>query len=256
MTCESVSHEFGQAFEIDHSEPRWCLTSPYLLADPRQWESEFERLRTAGVQGFAKGTASAPPTLGALEIFEEQARFSQMQFLRQTTRSYRTWSDFERVGMFRDVYISAFRLFCAELGEPISGDPNDPLVAMFLLVCDVAMNPAEFILLPPGQIEDIERAIHPGHRFVAVCKILKTLGPAFYKSIIGFTKAEYEVSIRTICAALGWASPLDIADEMARWTVSQPTIAQLRDEAQALSFRKRPVNTSIRAGLEIRIVVA
>lgn len=74
--------------------------------------------------------------------------------------------------MFRDVYTSAFKFFCTALQESIPSDPTDPLVAMFLLVCDLAMNPAEFLLLPAKPIQEIERTIHPGHRFVAAWKAI------------------------------------------------------------------------------------
>jgi hypothetical protein len=106
------------------------------------------------------------------------------------------------------------------------------------------MNPAEFLLLPPKTIQEIERAIHPGHRFVAACETLKKLGPAFYKNITRFTKEEYEVAVERICAENGWASPLDIAAEMARWTAEQPSIAQIRDEAMSLTFQ--PMNMPVR----------
>jgi hypothetical protein len=239
----------GHCFRIGVGSFLWLLAATFdpdqtCVPDPRPWEPEFEQLAKAGTVGFVKGTTLPQPPLGALEIFEGQARFSQMQFLRQSTRKYRTWDDFEKAGMFRDVYTSAFKFFCTALQETIPSDPTDPLVAMFLLVCDLAMNPAEFLLLPAKPIQEIERTIHPGHRFVAACETLKRLGPSFYKSITGFTKAEYEVGVARLCAENGWASPLDIAEEMARWSATQPSIAQIREEAQSLTFQ--PMNMPVR----------
>lgn len=239
----------GHCFRIGVGSFLWLLAATFdpnqtCVPDPRPWEPAFDRLAKTGTVGFAKGTALPQPPLGALEIFEGQARFSQMQYLRRSTRKFRTWDDFKKAGMFRDVYVSAFQFFCRELQESIPSDPNDPLVAMFLLVCDVAMNPAEFLLLPAEQSENIERIIHPGHRFVAVCETLKRLGPVFYKSITGCTKAEYEVCVSRLCAENDWASPLDIAAEMARWTATQPSIAQIREEARSLTFQ--PMNMPVR----------
>jgi hypothetical protein len=249
VLADEYFYSSSHCFEVGIASFLWLLAATVdrnqtCVPDPRPWESEFERLAKSGTAGFARGSALPEPPLGALEIFEGQARFSQMQFLRKSTRKYRTWSDFERAGMFRDVYSSAFKFFCAALQEAIPSDPNDPLVAMFLLVCDVAMNPAEFLLLPPKTIQEIERAIHPGHRFVAACETLKKLGSVFYKNITRFTKEEYEVAVERICAENGWASPLDIAAEMARWTAEQPSIAQIRDETISLTFQ--PMNMPVR----------
>jgi hypothetical protein len=249
VLTDEYFYSSGHCFEIGIASFLWLLAATVdpnqvCVPDPRPWEREFERLAKVGTVGFAKGTALPQPPLGALEIFEGQARFSQVQFLRQSTRKYRTWSDLEAKGMFCGVYISAFDFFCEALLESVPSDPNDPLVAMFLLICDVAMNPGEFLLFPAKAIQDIEKTIHPGHRFVAACETLKRLGPSFYRSITGCTKAEYEVAASRICAENGWASPLDIADEMARWTATQPSIAQIRDEASSLSFQ--PMNMPVR----------
>jgi hypothetical protein len=239
----------GHCYEMAVGSFLWLLAATMdrdqtCVPDPRKWEEEFAQLARNGTPGFAKGSALSSPPLGALEIFEGQARFSQMQFLRGASRKWQTWTDFKVAGMFKPVYTRAFEYFCTSLGEPLPSDPKDSLVGMFLLVCDLAMNPAEFLFVAPQRVSEIEQAINPGHRFAQVCEVLKRLGPSFYRSILAYSRDEYEHCTGVICKSLGWITPIEIGNEMARWVALQPSIATVLSETDALTFA--PENMPVR----------
>ena len=52
-----------------------------MLPDPRPWSDAFAALRDAKTPGYFWGSEVHIPPLGAYQIFEGQARFTQLQYL-------------------------------------------------------------------------------------------------------------------------------------------------------------------------------
>lgn len=86
--------------------------------------------------------------MGAHEIFEGQARFSQLQYLYFALGSKLQWDDVRSMGMLEGIYAKAFDEFLnlTELGWPAS--IGHPLVALLMLVCDIAINPGAGFPMP------------------------------------------------------------------------------------------------------------
>jgi hypothetical protein len=112
-----------------------------VLPDPREWEEPFQKLRDGNVEGFYYGGPLILWPIGAREIMEGQACFSQIQYLHFASGRRLNWDDFRKLGMLHGVYVKAFEEFLlrVQLGWPATID--HPAVALFLLICDMALNP-------------------------------------------------------------------------------------------------------------------
>ena len=77
--------------------------------------------------------------------------------------------DFEEMGLLHGVYIEAFDFFLKTTGIEKPNNLLHPSVGLFLLVCDLSINPTNGF---PLDIYDFENFIHkndPGQRFLTLC---------------------------------------------------------------------------------------
>jgi hypothetical protein len=175
------------------------------------WESKFIRVRDARYPNFHHQSPAYLPSLGALAIFEGQARFTQLQFLHNALDGKTNLNDWRT--QLHGVYIEAFEHFLKVLAVPWPEKANDPLVNTFLLLCDIAMNPSfgfpEGIETFAGFIE----AVHAGHRFHYLC-MLVARSPQVVDALSSVNRHSYLQTMAFICGSLGWKTPLDVA---AKW---------------------------------------
>ena len=192
-----------------------------ILPDPRGWEGEFAKLRAQKKEGYYPGSNVRIAPLGAYEIFEGQARFAQLQYLYFGTGRRLTWSDIRSAGKLDGVYGRAFETFLhlAELAWPTSVD--DPIVALFLLVCDVAINPGAGFPMPllffPSFIEDVD----PGVRFLFLCRTIAKDCPNVAGAIRSYSRTEYLDVSEELTRPLIIDSPFAIAETVNHWMDSE-----------------------------------
>ena len=76
-----------------------------------------------------------------------------------------SWDEFDKRGMMTDTYRKAFDVFLywAELDWPPT--PINPIVQLFLLVCDLATNPSEGYPFDLQCFESFIVSVDPGFRF-------------------------------------------------------------------------------------------
>ncbi len=104
--------------------------------------------------------------VGLKLIFEGQARFSQIQYLAamggpELLQTYR------HEGYFAPLYIDAFELFLQLTENDWPKRYDDPLIGLFLLICDLAINPTRGLPLDFEALEDLIIDVDPGARFTA-----------------------------------------------------------------------------------------
>ena len=94
-------------------------------------------------------------------------------------------------GMLTGVYGEAFGHFLrlAELDWPSSID--DPVVALFLLVCDISMNPGAGFPMPLRTFDTFIEDVDPGHRFLFLCWTIARQSPELARAITKYSRAEY-----------------------------------------------------------------
>jgi hypothetical protein len=215
---ESVGH----SYEIAIGNAVAALASTFdrefnLIPHPKEWEAKIGKLRGARETGFFHGSPIELSPIGAFHIFEGQARFSQLQYLHFASGGQFEWDDAEQGRMLDRTYMLAFETFLAvaALSQPPSID--HPVVGLFLLICDLAMNPGEaFPFTVPfakAFIDDVD----PGKRFLLLCTIVREFCPETATAIQRYSASEYAHVTATLCKKLRTFTPLQIASEVNRW---------------------------------------
>ncbi len=216
---ESLAHTYSIAL----SNGVMALSSTFdrelaFIPDPRSWQKELTKLNETKEPGYFYGSPINLSPIGAYHIFEGQARFAQLQYLHFATGGAFDWDDATSAGMLSPIYISAFEDFLARTGFTRPDTIDHPIVALFMLVCDIAMNPAEAfpfpVLAPKFFIIDVD----PGMRFIYLAVILKHQFPELRTAITQYSASEYVDVSTKLCRALGTRTPLEIVQEINRWT--------------------------------------
>lgn len=185
-----------------------------VLPNVKPWEEGSSDMRSRKVDGFYFGSPIGIPPIGALHIFEGQARFSQMQYLFLATGGTQSWDDFRKMGMLTEVYTKAFELFLDLIREAWPPTPTSPDVNLFLLVCDLALNPSDGYPFDLRHFESFIISDDPGHRFCWFCGQLRKNK---HFRIQRCSKDEYTEISTVLCRSLGCATPVEISRELASW---------------------------------------
>lgn len=231
----------GHSYDIAIGAVLWLLASTVdpdlkLFPDPRKWEQAARKLREEKVEGFYYGSPIKIPPLGAKEIFEGQARFSQIQFLYVSSGCLATWEDFVEVGFFSDVYISAFKHFILISGLELPDKFDDPVIALFLLVCDMALNPAECFIEELADFSRLMEVHDPGRRFLNLCHAISLDREYFSTAISSYSADDYwQVSSR-LSEMIGVTQPQALAERVKSWPKVNERVAALLDEDKTFRF--------------------
>ncbi|RWC33236.1 hypothetical protein [Mesorhizobium sp.] len=234
---ESVGH----AYEIAIGNNALLLAATadpdfQVINHPKDWEEGFRRLRNDKEQGFYFGSPVELPPVGAYEIFEGQARFAQLQFLHFATGGQFELSHAAKFGMLKPPYGEAFETFLKLTELPRPGSIDHPTVGLFLLVCDLAINPGSGFPFPlihyPTFITDQD----PGHRFLHLSRIIRLKCPNTATAIRNYSRAEYEAISTELTTALLEFPPLAIAELVTKWPERSAPIKTLMDEHATFDF--------------------
>ena len=199
------------------------------------WEAELLRLRNEKCEGFYWGSPVHLPAVGLRAVYEGQARFIQLQFLdgiQERPLSCEEWRD---LGFLSGIYVEAFDAFL-ELSETTWPERiSDPIVGLFLLVCDLAINPTRGV---PFDIEDFENLIldvDVGVRFTRLCLAVRELS-ALKVAVKDYSREEYiSVSARLVELA-GYDQPLAALHEIIGWMDRTTGLKTLMGEHQTFEF--------------------
>ncbi len=209
-----------------------------VLPHPLDWEAAMAELRTAKTEGFYRGSPIEIPPLGAREIFEGQARFSQLQYLFGASGGKLAWDDIRRTGMLNGLYVRAFQTFLDYAEEEWPATVDDPIVGLFLLICDVALSPSEGIFLPMTDPSALIWSTDPAWRFIFLCRTAKDQGCDFKRSIQTYSAQEYwDVSQRLSDLILS-PSPRKLAEAVVNYADGHSEWSLLANEDQSFEYCK------------------
>ena len=215
-----------------------------LLQHPKEWEEPFGALRQNKEDGFYYGSRIELCPLGAHEILEGQACFGQLQYLAFASGGRLSWDDFRALGMLHGVYAKAFEAFLevAELEWPATLD--HPIVGLFLLICDMAINPGAGFPFPLTHFATFITDTDPGTRFAVLSKLVRLTCPGVATAIRNYSRTGYEQVTEQLAAALMVESPLAIASICSGWAQNDGPLAPLMKEYR--SFDYGPINLPVR----------
>lgn len=242
---ECVGHSFAIAYGNIITAISDMLDPEHrFIPDPQAWDPVFSDLRASKCQGFYYGSPIGIPPIGMREIFEGQALISQLQYIYFATGKSFSWEDARAFGMLHGIYVVAFNWFLKLIGEQWPERIGDPLVGLFLIVCDIAANPGEGF---PFEISFHESFIidnDPGTRFVLACHVIKNARGKIKSAITRYDKNEYIEVSSIICHSLKTPSPLDNAMALTNWPNNSESALALMRENDASTFS--PVNMVVR----------
>lgn len=205
------------------------------IPDARAWDSEFEKLRTEQVMGFYHGSPIMRARVGLKAIYEGQARFIQLQFLTYaadtppTTQQWRDW------GYLTEPYGGAFEHFLELSESPWPEHINDPVVDLFLLVCDLAINPTRGFPLEIDSFEHFIQEVDVGMRFTnfAICVARQ---PHLKKAIRDHSREEYAAVATDLCDMCGYDHPFVALAEISKWRSTSSKIQALMGEHKTFEY--------------------
>lgn len=222
------------------------LFDPYskVMHYNSEWEKEFTQLTADKVMGYYYGSPLFRRRAGVVDIFEGQACFSQMQFLANISGSSYKLEDFKAVGMLHGVYEKAFNEFVelTDIERPVS--VLDPSIALFLLICDLSINPVEGF---PCEINDFSNFVNhadPGIRFELLCRSVNELNLNVDELITHYSKEEY-INVSSILLRQAGLEQISKGwDAINLWLDRCPELANLVNEKKSFDFG--PENISFR----------
>ena len=240
---------WGHSYNLMWSSAIWSLAATMdrsfaFLPDIRAWEEGFKVLRDSKIQGFYYGSPNTIPPLGVRAIFEGQARFCQLQYLYRTLDGEFDLNDFADIGMLKGIYVEAFDIFLKILNERRPTSATDSLVALFLIICDIAINPTDGFPFTVTHPESFIITNDPGYRFYILCQIIRDKFPELKRSIVNYSKEEYIEISEKVTHAMNCLSPFESSVGVYNWIQTQPELKSLLYEEETYQFL--PTNQPLR----------
>ncbi|WAC11419.1 hypothetical protein [Dyadobacter pollutisoli] len=206
-----------------------------FLPDVGEWIPNFQDLSNRKVEGFFIESPMTISPLGIKAIYEGQAIFNQLQYLTLVLDENLGYQDFKDQGMLHGMYLEAFELYLHVTGFMEPANLLDPVVGLFLLVCDMSINPTNGF---PVQVYDYENFIvknDPGIRFTLLCKEIKTCSEYYLDLLKEYSKEEYIKIEAILSKKLGYKSAYDELKSVLKW-FDNPEIVDLLQEESVFKY--------------------
>jgi len=240
----------GHSAYILYSSAIHCLASVVdqnleFLPRADQWTQNFVRLRDEKAMWYdPEPTEIVLSPLGTKAIFEGQARMSQLQYLYFSSGGEREFEEFKQAGLLEGVYVEALNHFLVVLDKKLPATPHDPLIGLFLLICDIAVNPTDGFPFEIEHFPSFYVSVDPGIRFHMLCGIVRDKYPFLETAIVAYSKKEYVDLSMILCYELRCRSPYDSAEEICKWRGLHPSITELMQEEK--QFKYQDTNMPVR----------
>jgi hypothetical protein len=233
--CIAYSHAIGLiSATVDREQKRFSDAG---------WDEGLRQARDSQVEGFVYRGAVRVAPLGLRALFEGQARFLQLQYLTFGVSDPPTCRELRANNCFRGIYGEAFEAFLKITGASWPEKVHDPIVGLFLLVIDLAINPTMGF---PFDIESFENFIidvDPGIRFLRLAQAARDR-PDLLSAITDYTRDKYLEVSEILTEACGYEHPVAALQEVANWATDLPGVAEIMTEKETFDYK--PVNLVVR----------
>lgn len=243
FSSDPLFESIGHSFQIAYSSFVNLISATFdreleFLPNLNEWNKGFRKVRDSKVEGYYYRSNIGLPPIGLREIYEGQARFLQMQYLYFASGGKLSWSDFEELDMLSGVYYKAFSIFLKLTKSTRPDSLDSPLVSLFLLVIDLAINPTEGFPFEIIKYESFIASVDPGIRFIEFSKVIAQKYPELKYAITEHSSSEYYQVATKLCAAIGCPSPLDAAGLISKWALNEKSIIELMSEESTFCFNE------------------
>jgi len=206
-----------------------------VLPKIESWDSEILRLNQERSEGYFWRSPIRLPAVGMQAIYEGQARFIQLQFLDGARAEPLSCAEWRDMGYLSGIYVEAFESFLTLSESEWPDRLDDPLVALFLLICDLAINPTRGILFDIESFVDFIRDVDVGVRFTLLCQGVVKL-PHLKQAIIDYSKGEYISVSEDLIRVVGYDHPIEGLRVVHEWLDKAPGLPKLMDEYRLFGY--------------------
>ncbi|MEQ4620036.1 hypothetical protein ABN056_02145 [Providencia vermicola] len=178
------------------------------------------------------------PPLGVKQIYEGQARFLQLQLLYFSNKNLFNIEYFKDKDLLSGIYGDAFELYLKIIEHDFPEDFGDSIIAIFLIVCDLAINPSTAFPLEIEHDDSFFFDAIPGIRFYDLCNEVKNLINSNENiSIKDYSKDEYDRITSLLCENLCYPKPNFFLNKIINWKNENKKISEIIDEEIDYSFK-------------------
>ena len=206
-----------------------------FLPKVNNWVEKFKILTEKETVGFFVDSPMTISSLGIKAIYEGQAIFNQMQYLTVALNRELTYENFVNAGMLYGIYIEAFELFLEITGFEKPANLLDGVIGLFLIVCDLAINPNNGF---PMDIYDYENFItknDPGMRFTNFCLAISKRNIYYHNRVTLYSKEEYVSLSKELSESIDCKCSYESISVVLEW-LNQEKVAKIMEEEKELNF--------------------
>lgn len=234
---ECVGHSYHIAYSSFCNLLASCFDKDYkFIPKSNDWLDEFVKLKDDKVEGYYyKSPIGISPT-GVYELFEGQARFGQLQYLHFASGGKSDWVEFEKAGLLSGVYYKSFKLFLEFTDSERPSSINSPLVALYMLIIDLAINPTDGFPFDIMSFDTFIESVDPGVRFYFLCSKVKNEHPEVKNTIVKYSSSEYFDVSSKLSKSILCFSPLDASQLISKWAREEEQIIKLMEEERTFQF--------------------
>jgi len=234
---ESVGHSYHIAYAHALSMLAEAFDPDFKhLPNALMWEQEFMRLGTEKHIGFYHLSSIERPPVGLHALFEGQARFIQLQFLAFSAANPPSCAELRNAGYFNGIYVEAFEQFLTLTESEWPEQIEDPLIGLFLLICDLAINPSRGFPIDIKMHENFIHDVDPGLRFTRLCFAVG-MHPELRTVITEYSREEYNAVSDILTITAGYDHPLGVLEAVTQWMTDIPAVAELMGERETFKYK-------------------
>lgn len=213
------------------------------LPDGRHWDDMFRKVGAAGIEGWVHGQPTRVAPFGLYALFEGQARMVQLQYLTFGVKTPPTCKELRDAGYFNGVYGEAFKFFLNATKSAWPDTVDDPIVALFLLIVDLAINPTAGFPLDIKDFGNFIFDVDPGIRFLRLTQSV-VKHPDLLGRILDYSHDDYVSVATTLVDECDYEHPMIALQIVAGWSRDVDGIRKILEEKKAFQFE--PANLVMR----------
>lgn len=207
------------------------------LPDGAAWDDQFRQVRAAGIEGWVRGSQFTIAPIGLHALFEGQARFTQLQYLCFGSLAAPSFGKLKAAGYFDGIYGEAFEGFLIASETTCPETIDDPIIGLFLLIVDLAINPTAGFPLDIECFENFLIDVDPGVRFLRLCHAVRA-HPELRTAIVQYSKEEYLAVSEVLVSATKYVLPAIGLQTIAGWAERCDGIAEILKERETFRFAR------------------
>lgn len=204
-----------------------------FLPKINEWIPNFEKLTREKISGFHTESNYEISPLGIKAIYEGQSIFNQILYLKNIFKDNNLiFKDFIDNGMLHGIYIEAFDIFLKIIDEERPFFVDDSLIGLFLLVCDISINPNNGF---PIEIYDYKNFINkndPGLRFIHLVNVIREKKEYYLTRCKDLSKQTYIDLSKLLNKKIGCKCSYSTIIDLLKWKENESIIKLLEEESE------------------------